>query len=107
MARLKCFKEGDANMAIFTTRHDENVNFSIRLVIEFKPIALEEGENILPLLRQANGKYGYIKLRDNEGMYDAVLLTIVDKKYQMKSKLQEIRNEVGKNINDTYAQLKG
>ena len=40
-------------------------------------------------------------------MYDAVLLTIVDKKYQMKSKLQEIRNEVGKNINDTYAQLKG
>ena len=107
MARLKCFKEGDANMAIFTTRHDENVNFSIRLVIEFKPIALEEGENILPLLRQANGKYGYIKLRDNEGMYDAVLLTIVDKKYQMKSKLQEIRNEVGKNINDTYSQMKG
>jgi hypothetical protein len=94
-------------MAIFTVRHDESVNYSIRLVIEFKPIALEEGENILPLLRQANGKYGYTELRDNEGMYDAVLLTIVDKKYQMKSKLQEIRNEVGKNINDTYAQMKG
>ena len=40
-------------------------------------------------------------------MYDAVLLTIVDKKYQMKSKLQEIRNEVGKNINEAYAQMKG
>ena len=35
------------------------------------------------------------------------MLTIVDKKYKMKSKLQEIRNEVGKNINDTYAQMKG
>ena len=49
-------------MAIFTTRHDESVNYSIRLVIEFKPIALEEGEYILPLLRQANGKYGYTEL---------------------------------------------
>ena len=34
------------------------------------------------------------------------MLTIVDKKYQMKSKPQEIRNEVGKNINDTYTQMK-
>lgn len=37
-------------MAIFTVRHDESVNYSIRLVIEFKPIALEEG------IRYANAK---------------------------------------------------
>ena len=62
---------------------------------------------MLPLLKRANGKYGFTELRKNEGIYDAVMLTIVDKKYKMKSKLQEIRNEVGKNINDTYAQMKG
>ena len=40
-------------------------------------------------------------------MYDAALINIQKKKYKMKSKLQEIRNDVGKNINEAYAQMKG
>ena len=50
-------------MAIFTTRHDENVNFSIRLVIDFKPISEEDAERMLPLLKRANGKYGFTELK--------------------------------------------
>ena len=94
-------------MNIFTTKHYEDANYAIRLVIDFKPISEEDAERMLPLLKRANGKYGFTELRKNEGIYDAVMLTIVDKKYKMKSKLQEIWNEVGKNINDTYAQMKG
>ncbi len=93
-------------MTLFTPRYDEGVNYSIRLVIEFKPMPLEEGEKLLPLLRQANGKYGFTELRENEGMYNALLLTIVEKKYKMKSKLEEIRNDVGKNTNDAYEKMK-
>ena len=94
-------------MNLYTTRYDENVTYSIRMAIEFTPITQEEAEKLLPIIRQANGKYGYTELRLNEGMCNAVLLTIVDKKYKMKSKLQDIRNDVGKNINEAYAQMKG
>ena len=32
-------------MDIYTRRHDEDVNYSIMLVVEFQPISLDEGEN--------------------------------------------------------------
>jgi hypothetical protein len=94
-------------MNLYTTRYDDNVTYSIRMPIEFTPITQEQGEKLLPLIRQANGKYGFIEPRLDEGMCNAVLLTIVDKKYKMKSKLQDIRNEVGKSINEAYAKIKG
>ena len=94
-------------MDIYRTRHDEDVNYSIMLVVQFQPISLDEGEKMLPLLRQKNGEYGYTSLREVDGMCDAVLITIQKKKYKMKSKLQEIRNAIGKNINEAYAQMKG
>ena len=94
-------------MNLYTTRYDENVTSSIRMALEFTPITHEEAEKLLPIIRQANGKYGYTELRLDEGMCNAVLLTIVDKKYKMKSKLQDIRNEVGKSINEAYAKIKG
>ena len=94
-------------MGIYTRRHDEDVNYLIMLVVEFQPISLDEGEKMLPILRQKNGEYGYTSLREVDGMYDAALIHIQKKKYKMKSKLQEIRNEVGKNINEAYAQMGG
>ena len=94
-------------MDIYRTRHDEDVNYSIMLVAQFQPISLDEGKKLLPILRQKNGEYGYTNLREVDGMYDAALIHIQKKKYKMKSKLQEIRNDVGKNINEAYAQMKG
>ena len=94
-------------MDIYTRRHDEDVNYSIMLVVEFQPISLNEGEKMLPILRQKNGEYGSTNLREVDGMYDAALINIQKKKYKMKSKLQEIRNDVGKNINVAYTQMKG
>ena len=94
-------------MNIYRRRHDEDVNYSIMLIVEFQPISLDEGGKMLPILRQKNGEYGYTNLREFDGMYDAALINIQKKKYKMKSKLQEIRNDVGKNINEAYAQMKG
>ena len=94
-------------MNIYTRRHDEDVNYSILLIVEFQPISLDEGEKMLPILRQKNGEYGYTDLRELDGMYDAAIINIQKKKYKMKSKLQEIRNDVGKNINEAYTQMKG
>ena len=94
-------------MNIYTRRHDEDVSYSIVLIVEFQPISLDEGEKILPFLSQRNGEYGFTDLREVNGMYDAALIKIQKKKYKMKSKLQEIRNNVGKNINEAYAQMKG
>ena len=94
-------------MNLYTTRYDDNVTYSIRMPIEFRAITQEEGEKLLPIVRQENGKYGFIELRLDGGMCNAVLLTIVDKKYKMKSKLQDIRNDVGKSINEAYAKIKG
>ena len=94
-------------MDIYRTRHDEDFNYSIMLVVQFQPISLDEGKKLLPILRQKNGEYGYTNLREVDGMFDAALIHIQKKKYKMKSKLQEIRNEVGKNINEAYAQMGG
>ena len=94
-------------MSIYRRRHDEDVNYSIMLIVEFEPISLDEGERMLPILRQKNGEYGFTDLRKLDGICDAAIITIQKKKYKMKSKLQEIRNDVGKNINEAYAQMKG
>ena len=94
-------------MNIYTRRHDEDVNYSIMLIVEFQPISVDKGEKMLPILRQKNGEYGYTNLREVDGMYDAAVINIQKKQYKMKSKLQEIRNDVGKNINEAYALMKG
>ena len=46
-------------MNIFTTKHYEDANYAIRLVIDFKPISEEDAERMVPLLKRANGKYGF------------------------------------------------